>query len=83
MNKIVEQPKRAKENMDWFYNNIGELKRFFAGQWVAVDKGKAVASSNSFRDLIKKLQKLPKEARELAFVEFVHKKEPYLIFETA
>ena len=82
MSKTIETLRRCRENSSWCYNNIDKLKQRYVEQWVAIDRGKVVASSKNFEDLIEKLQELPEKVRTVAFIEFIYKNEPYLILQT-
>lgn len=57
-------PKRAAEirmsqrepehvaNLDWLSSNMAELRRLYAGQWIAIAHGEVIASAPTLPDLV-------------------------------
>jgi hypothetical protein len=66
-----EMPKEA-DYLEWLSSNLDELRRFYAGQWIAIAEGRVIASAPSLPELV--------EAAETAgierpFVTFISEQE--------
>jgi hypothetical protein len=69
--------KASRENLEWFTKNYDNLKRKYDNQWVAIQKKEVVATSSTYDQIVKALDK---ENRKNAIVEFIDSKQLAMFF---
>lgn len=52
-----EMPKEI-DHLEWLSSNLEELRRLYAGQWIAIEEGRVVAAASTLPELVQATERM-------------------------